>query len=126
MLARLEGIDLSDYIDYRDDMSIHDIYNAISEKCNELMAAKAPYNERVAACKTYREKFVIWGELAKTGIQRRLDVYNNLSFIVGRILFSEFDERTAELKEINKELKVMNDGLKRFNDAVEAFNNQFK
>lgn len=112
MLAMLGGIDLSKYINYHDDMSLDDIYDALAAKYNEYREARAPYEARLAVCKNYREKFVVWSELAKTDIDTQMSIYSKLKGIIFDINLREFVQETDELRKLN--------------DAIEAFNAQFK
>ena len=42
-LVALEGINFNDYIDYKEGMSTHDVYQEVSNKLKELRAIEAPY-----------------------------------------------------------------------------------
>ena len=75
-LVALEGINLNDYIDYKEGMCTYDVFRAVTDKLNELRAIEAPYKQRAREVKGWRAVMAIENELAATGVPEKIKIYS--------------------------------------------------
>lgn len=111
MLAVLEGINLNDYIEYKEGMDTYEVYQEVSNKLKELRAIEAPYKQRAREVKGWRAVLEIERELAATGVPDKIKIYSDLSLILSKVSNEEFQERLNQFHERTLKLRKINDFL---------------
>ena len=111
MLAALEGINLKDYIDYKEGMSTSEVFREITNKLKELRAIEAPYKQRAREVKGWRSIMAIENELAATGVPEKIKIYNKLQLIVSDVSHEEFQVYLKQFHEHTLQLIKINDFL---------------